>query len=86
MAICENDWLLVDIYAYGSSGAISEYKPNAYDTSIAETVTENTATTTATVGTQPSATATSTNGAPGFELSSGWTMGAVVAAVAGYLL
>lgn len=59
-AICQNDWLLVYLQTYSSSGVVSQYHPDGYISSIASTATDNTATTTATA---PISSATSSNGA-----------------------
>lgn len=59
-AICENDWLLVYLQTYSSSGVVSQYHPDGYVSSIASTATDNTATSTATA---PVSSASSSNGA-----------------------
>jgi hypothetical protein len=86
-AVCEYDWLLVSLSAYATDGgAVSVYKPNNYETSVAQTAVENTATTTATVGaTTEQTTDSSANDAAGLP-TGGLTVGALAAVVIGYLL
>lgn len=88
VGVCETQYALANINPYLSSGsAYSEFFPNNYETSIAETATENTATTTATVGTQASKTVvtevtSSAMGLHSYEM--GITAG--VLAILGYIL